>query len=194
MNSSKFIIGIAGGIGSGKSTVSRILRLNEYFVFDCDYEAKQIMEKNVSVRNKLLTIIGKKAYNFDGSLNRAYISEQIFRDNDKLQRVNDVVHQEVKKEFIKQIKEKNGKVFIESAILFSSGICDFCQEIWIVDSPLNLRIKRIKDRSKLSDSEIFSRIKLQERELNNKTMKNCITLLNFDDLSLLNEIHKLLTQ
>ena len=74
MNSSKFIIGITGGIGSGKSTVSRILRLNEYFVFDCDYEARQIMEKNVSVRNKLLTIIGKKAYNFDGSLNRTYIS------------------------------------------------------------------------------------------------------------------------
>lgn len=162
------VIGITGGIGSGKSVVSRILRLNDCLVYDCDLQAKILMKSSPELKEKLIEILGEGAYKKDGELNKSYISEKIFNDSLILEKVNNAVHKAVKSDILQIISEEERKYFfIESAIIFSSGISDFCDSVWLVEAPEKLRIERIKKRNGWTSEEILSRIKSQEKEFSN---------------------------
>lgn len=158
-------VGITGGIGSGKSVVSRILRCNGFRVYDCDSEAKILMVNDEEIRKTLEKKIGKQTYNSDGRLNRAFLAAKIFKDDNLRKFVNKIVHQAVRRDIMAEREKTHGEFFIESAIITTGGIVPMCQQIWIITSPIQERIKRIQERDKATYEEIEKRMKSQEKEL-----------------------------
>ena len=174
----KLLIGIAGGIGSGKSIVSRILRCNGYKVFDCDYEAKVLMEHDVRLRESLKNLFGDLAYDKDNKLNKPYISDKIFGSEILRQEMNALVHSRVKTRIMETIREDKKTSFVESAILFSSGIASMCDLSILVTAPEQLRIERVVARSNLSLKKINEIIKSQKEEDNLIKNNNCFIIDN----------------
>ena len=139
------IIGITGGIGSGKSVVSRILRLNGCFVYDCDLEARVIMEREESVSSAIKSLLGEEAYLPDGCVDRAFVASVVFADSDKLNGLNSIVHKAVRDDFLQRVKWlscqeipaplRRDVIFCESAILSTAHMDAICDEIWLVTAP-----------------------------------------------------------
>lgn len=173
------IIGITGGIGSGKSVVSRILRCLDYYVYDCDIQAKIIMDNSDEIKNKLCEYISKEAVN-NGNINRILISKIVFEDKNKLAKLNEIVHQSV----LSDIKEKSANYeyfFFETAILYQSGFDKICNSVWEVTAPLETRIKRVMDRNAFQLKQVIDRINSQSYTTNTPH-KNVVQILN-DDLN-----------
>lgn len=156
-------IGITGGIGSGKSVVSRFLRCNGFRVYDCDYEAKRLMHGD-KIRKEIISLLGEKSYSPSGKLNKSFLAEKLFGDISIREAVNRIVHQEVLNDVIDKSVGKEGLFFIESAILISAGLASYCEKIWIVDAPLSVKMQRISMRDNLSAEEIEKRIQSQQEE------------------------------
>ena len=171
-------IGITGGIGSGKSIVARILRCNGFSVYDCDSEAKYLMKNDKNIKSSLQEKFGSKIYLSDGQLNKTLLSKYLFTDPEVRNFVNSIVHSAVRKD-IKEKREKNeGIFFIESAILISGGISNICNEVWIVEAPMESKIRRIANRDNISYEEILQRIKSQEEELELTKNTDFIRIIN----------------
>ena len=165
LNIDQTTIGITGGIGSGKSVVSRILRCNGFVVFDCDYEAKKIMIQNPEVKKKLTSAFGIDVYLPSGEIDRQRMAQLIFNNSSKREIVNSIVHEAVKKEILNLRKITRSEFFIESAILASSGIESYCNKIWIVTTSEKERIQRVIKRDGLTEKEVLKRIESQKKEL-----------------------------
>lgn len=187
-------VGIAGGIGSGKSVVSRILRCKGFRVYDCDSEASRLMHENADLRQRITEIIGPDAYGDDGLLNRALVASRLFGDPTVRQRVNEVVHKAVTDDFLLFSDGEDDVVFVESAILGSSGLAAVCHSVWMVDAPEATRVERVKLRSKLSEDDIKARMESQRKELDFIPPFKIKTLSNGDIDLLLPQILPLLQE
>ncbi len=159
------IIGITGGMGSGKTTVAKIIESMGYPVYFSDDRAKQ-MYFLPDVKDKVITILGKDAYINDKELNKQYVSEKIFSDKKLLQDINQLIHTAVKKDFEQFKTEYTNTPFIfkESALLFEANIHKECDSIILVTAPESIRIERIKKRDHLSEQEIKKRLSVQMAE------------------------------
>ncbi len=159
------IIGITGGIGTGKSVLSRILRLRGHEVYDCDMEARRIMEQDLQLGVRLEEILGLSPFGPDRTLDRKRVSEVIFADERKRADVNRAVHSAVREDISRRFTNPATEcLYVESAILCSSGLAALCGEIWVVTAPLELRISRVGSRSGLSREDVMSRMSSQEEE------------------------------
>ncbi|MDE6443642.1 MAG: dephospho-CoA kinase [Muribaculaceae bacterium] len=156
-------IGITGGIGAGKSVVSRLLRLMGYPVFDCDSEAKRLMEEDSALRESLIGVLGKDAYT-GRRLNREYVASRIFTDETVRNEVNRLVHEAVRNSFRDFRNSAVGIVFIETAILVTGGLLPLVDEVWLVDAPKEVRKRRVMARNALSDKKVEERMAVQKRE------------------------------
>lgn len=157
-------IGITGGIGSGKSVISRILKNMGYPVYDSDSWAKTLMNNNLQIKNALITRFGQETYSSKG-LNRQYLALQIFNNKEKLTFVNSVVHPIVGQHFLEWANSLNSElVFIESAILFSSGLNKLLDETIYVDAPQPVRLQRAMARDNVSAEAITARINNQQHD------------------------------
>ena len=156
------IIGLTGGIGSGKTFISKIFNSNDVFViFDSDLCAKQIMENNIDVIDMVKEKIGKKSYE-DGLIQTKYISDIIFSDKEKLNELNKIVHPKVLEELKKfKYNNLNKLIIIESAILFETGIYLQNEYNILVKAPLEDRINRVINRDKISKVDVLKRINSQ---------------------------------
>lgn len=156
------IICITGGIGSGKSTVAKIIQTLGYPVYYSDEKAKQ-MYFLTDVKNQIIEILGKDAYLNDKQINKNYIASKIFSDKSLLEKINHIIHSAVKKDFqtfLNEHKEKN-IVFKESALIFEAGLQNNCDKIILVTAPKDIRIKRVMKRDNLSEKEILQRMNNQ---------------------------------
>lgn len=185
------IIGIAGGIGSGKSVVSRILRCMGYPVYDCDYQAKLLMARDETLIDEIKRIIGKEAYSEKGNINKEYISKKIFTDIELREKLNNVIHKEVCEDFKRYAKVHKNNVFIESAILFTSGLHNMCNEIFLVEAPLELRLSRTIKRSNLSQEAFHKIVESQREEENLKRERNCKVITNDGEKSVISQLEHL---
>lgn len=187
------LIGISGGIGSGKSVVSEILRCMGFAVYDCDKEAKRIMDNDREIHESLCRQIHHEAVK-DCKVNRALISEIVFSDSRKLQLLNEIVHRAVFRDIgrWRTTFPYDSLLFVESAILRSSGLIDYIDVEWNVEAPLDVRIARVEKRSSLSHDQIAARIKAQENEENIPTDKAVYYIDNSPLSALLPQIHRLL--
>lgn len=162
------IIGICGGIGSGKSVVSRVLRLRGEAVYDCDLEAKRIMDSSREVLDALNERYGKEVCPVGGPICRPELAKRVFGSDDERLWLNSLVHRLVREDVVKWSAKRNsegfGRCFVESAILASSGLAALCSEIWIVTASEDVRIARIKDRDSLDEEGIRKRIESQQEE------------------------------
>jgi dephospho-CoA kinase len=140
------IIGITGGIGSGKSTIVRTLAARGFATYDCDREAKRLAEEDTEVREAIIVLLGEEAF-ANGRYNTPYVAKRVFADPVLLERLNAIIHPAV----IRDIKEQNiltnqPFLFVESAILFEAGMDALCDKILVIDAPEEIRITRTINR------------------------------------------------
>ena len=160
------LIGITGGIGAGKSTVSTICKHLGFKVYNSDQRAKEIVSEDSIIKKKLISFFGNNIYK-NGVLDRKFLSDKIFNDKSSLEQINSIIHPAVKKDFNSWvINNSNEKIlFKESALLFESGAYKELDKIILIVSDKNLRVSRVLNRDqKRSKKEIESIIDKQIQE------------------------------
>lgn len=149
-------IGITGGIGSGKSYVCRLLGERGIVVYDCDSAAKRLMRQSETLRRQLTDLIGPDAYepykphepnkpHGPYSLNKAVVSRFLLASPENARAIDDIVHPAVFRDF-----EESGCQWVESAILYESGLDRLVDRVVVVTAPLEVRLQRIMERDHLS--------------------------------------------
>jgi dephospho-CoA kinase len=155
------VIGLTGGIGSGKTTIAKMFDELGIPVYFSDDEAKKIMNNSSEVRKLLIAEFGKNTY-LNGELNRKYLAKIVFNDKVKLLTINNIVHPEVKKHFKKWIKHQHALFVIqESALIFENKKQNDFDKIITITAPLKDRLQRVKDRDNVTNKHILDRIKNQ---------------------------------
>lgn len=191
------IVGVTGGIGSGKSTVTGLFkRLDKVVVYIADEEAKKLMTSSEKIRTHIIDEFGKKAYE-NGDLNRAHLAEQVFNDKEKLARLNAIVHPEVHDHFKAFSTEHSESIIIyENAILFEIGSDRFCDRIITVFVAEKERIKRVMKRDNVTEKEVLNRIKNQWNDQKKILLSNyVITNNSMESLNFqVQHIHNILTK
>lgn len=162
------MIGICGGIGSGKSVVSRILRLRGMPVYDCDLEAKRIMDSSEEVLDALYERYGDAVSPKGGPICRPELARRVFGSEEERIWLNGLVHGLVREDVARRhavcADEGKQRFYVESAILASSGLAAMCDEVWLVTAPEDIRVVRTIARDSLPEDAIRSRIRSQRDE------------------------------
>lgn len=161
--SKKKIIAIAGGIGSGKSVVSDIIRIMGFDVYDCDAEAKRLMNTSEAIKNDLVCAFGADAITEQGEINRPYISSVVFGNQIALNKINSIVHPRVKEDILdKMNRSENDILFVETAILMQSNLLDIINGALLVTAPKEVRVERVMKRNGIAREDVLKRIEAQE--------------------------------
>ena len=154
-------IGLTGGIGSGKSTVARILLAMGYPVYFSDDRSKQLTQTHPDIRKGLTELIGTQIYR-DNRLDRSALALAIFSDGALREKVNQIIHPVVRADFDRWVEEQTHPiVFNEAAILFETGAAERFDAMVLVTAPFELRIQRVMKRDLCSHEEVVSRINHQ---------------------------------
>ncbi len=169
------IIGLTGGIGSGKSTVSKMFMELGIPVYDSDSEAKNLMEHSANLKAAIKQLLGKDAYK-EGKLNRAYIAAKVFNDTDLLKRLNGIVHPAVREHFMEWAKKQSTPYVVqETALIFENDSQDQYDHTILVTAPKDLRVQRVIDRDGVDRKAVLERMKNQMDDAEKKAMANfCI--------------------
>lgn len=151
-------VGITGGIGSGKSTVCRILGEHGVAVYDADSRAKELMSSSEALRAALIENFGAECFTAEG-LNRAYLAERVFNDAEQLATLNSIVHPAVIRDFEQWAEAQEGVyVLFESAILFEAGLESRVDATVAVMAPEALRVERVMERESWTREQVLARI------------------------------------
>ena len=142
------IVGITGGIGSGKSTIAQELARRGFAVYDCDREAKRIIAEDSEVKKAIVALLGEEAF-VDGTYNTAYVSQRVFADKALLEKLNQIVHPAVLNDIkrFQTISNNLKPLFVESAILYEAGMDTICDKVIVVEAPEDVRIARTIERN-----------------------------------------------
>ncbi len=143
-------IGIAGGIGSGKSYVCKHLRQRGIDVYDCDSAAKRLIRTSPVIRRELTALIGPDTYAADGQLNKAVVAQFLLASETNAQAIDRIVHPAVFRDF-----EESGLEWLESAIMYESGIFRLMDRVIVVTAPLEVRIRRVMDRDHITREKVL---------------------------------------
>lgn len=172
------IIGITGGIGSGKSTICRELAQRGYSVYDCDLEAKRLIAEDGTVRAAITGLLGREA--FEGErYNTAYVAKRVFADPALLAQLNAIVHPAVRQDILRLKPE-----VIESALLYEAGLDALCDTVVVVEAPEDIRIARTiardygNDASEENINKVRARIQAQANTSPSPDNKKRLTILN----------------
>ena len=156
MDSRKVSIGITGGIGSGKSFVCKLLGVRGFTVYDCDAAAKRLIRTSPDIRRQLTELIGSEAYeprkpHEPYTLNKAAVAAFLLKSEDNARAIDAIVHPAVFRDF-----EASGLEWLESAIMYESGIFRLMDRVIVVTAPLEVRIRRIMQRDHISRSQVLA--------------------------------------
>jgi dephospho-CoA kinase len=156
------IIGITGGIGSGKTTACKVFQELGVPVYYADDRAKELMTTNAVLKNKIVQAFGKKAYS-GNDLDRAYLAQQIFGSKEKLSIINGLVHPAVANDFEEWLEERNDEKYVlkEAAILFESGAYQDVDITVLVIAPQDVRLERVINRDGSSKEDVLKRMNNQ---------------------------------
>lgn len=187
------LIAIAGGIGSGKSVVSRILRAMGKKVYDCDTEARRLMDSDENIKCRIEECITPEVILADRSIDRRRLAAIVFADKKMLDSLNGIVHSAVRDDISrwKAANEKYGTLWVESAIIYESGIDAMVDEVWDVTAPVELRIKRVMSRNSMSREEVIRRIDAQSA-VSHQPHPCLRTIVNDEVTPLLQQIQQLI--
>lgn len=184
------IIAITGGIGSGKSVVSQVLRVAGYPVYDCDSNAKLIMNKDLEMQRLLVESFGPEII-VDGVIRRDVLAKLVFADRSKLVKLNSIVHPAVRKDIERWAETLHSDAaFVETAILKESGVDSLIDAVWIVEAPDELRIARVMARNNVQEKNVRERIESQRNDLNFDIPT--FTIKNYGRYSVLGQVDELL--
>lgn len=155
-------IGITGGIGSGKSIVSRLLEVMGIPVYISDVEAKRLTQTHPVIKQKLIFLLGEEVYK-EGILNKPYLASYLFSHSEHTKLVNEIIHPQVKEDFRQWVSDHEDSkiVAMESAILIESGFVGDVDAIMMVYAPLEVRLHRAMKRDSSPKELIMKRIQSQ---------------------------------
>lgn len=171
------IVGLTGGIGSGKTTVAHFFEELGIPIYISDTEAKRLMSVSPEIRREIIELLGSDSYTSDG-LNRKYIADKVFSNKQLLEKLNAIVHPRVATNFANWYKQQDSPYVIkEAAILFENGGYKECDFMILVTAPIQDRIARIKKRDQSSEEEILHRMASQWDDAK-KTALSDITVEN----------------
>lgn len=173
------IVGLTGGIGSGKTTVAKEFEALGVPVYIADVEAKKLIKRSKIIKRKLIQLFGESTY-VNGVLNKPFVADKIFNDAKLLEQMNAIIHPRVARHFNKWVlKQSSPYVIKEVAILFETGGDQFCDYIIAVTAPKELRIKRVLKRDKTTKKKVNAIINNQWND-EDKTERSHYVINNLD--------------
>lgn len=183
-------VGITGGIGSGKSTVCRMLAERGVALYDADSRAKALMATSESLRKALIENFGAETFNAEG-LNRCYLASRVFSDAEQLRLLNSIVHPAVIADFEAWAEAQEGKyVVFESAILFEAGLEDRVDVVVAVMAPESLRVERVMARDGHTREQVIARINNQMSD-DERSDRSKYSIVNIDVEDLEEDVEQL---
>jgi len=188
------IIGITGGIGSGKSTLSKKLRTEGYLVYDCDIEARRLQNEHPLIRQQLQEYFGPEIYT-DQGLNRKALANIVFGMPDLMSKVMAIVHPVVKEDFKKWIENRSMHklLFMESAILFESGFEIFVDKVILMTASEEVRIRRVMKRDSITHEQVRARMSHQIPD-EKKITRSDFVIYTDDNKPLVDKMKKILVE
>lgn len=176
------IIGLTGGIGSGKTTVAKMFRELGVAVYIADDEARVLTNRSKGIRKQLIQLLGEQAYT-DQGLDRKYVGGIVFKDAELLEKMNQIIHPEVARHFQGWVQKQEGVYCVkEAAILFENGSYKKCDATILVTAPVEVRLQRVTERDATSKEAVLERmdhqwsderkIKLADFIIENSTLQN----------------------
>lgn len=152
------VVGLTGGIGSGKSTALKMFRDLGVPVYQADVEAKKIMTTSKEVKTKIILLLGEASYH-GNALNRSYIAEKVFHHKELLKQLNEIVHPAVHQHFKEFVSQQNSPYLVyENAILFENKSEQLCDKVIVVAANLEDRIERVLKRDQTNRTEVLARM------------------------------------
>lgn len=186
----KLLIGITGGIGSGKSKVSSIIEQQGFIVLKSDLIAKDLMINDNSIREKIINSFGKEAYT-NNQLNTKFLSEKVFSSKENVEKINSIVHpptiQKILRLASEEFKKKN-LVFVESALIYEAKIQNYFNYIILIYSDEKTRIERIIKRDNLSEDLVRQRMQYQISDEKKRELADFVIENNCDENELKNRV------
>lgn len=179
------IIGLTGGIGSGKTTVAKFIEDCGFPVYYSDDRAKDIVNDNEDLKIRIKELLGSDSYDENGLYNRKFVAEQVFNNKDLLQSLNEIIHPAVRLDFEDWVKKQTKYlIFKETALLFELQLNKQCYRSILVTAEDNIRIKRVMDRDGKTYREVQSVMEKQMPEKEKIKLADCIIYnnTNLDDL------------
>ncbi|KGK31457.1 dephospho-CoA kinase [Cellulophaga baltica] len=186
------IVGLTGGIGSGKTTVAKMFHALGVPVYNSDIEAKKLMVTSEVLKVKIKELLGTESY-IDHKLNRTYIADKIFTDPDLLAQLNAIVHPAVRQHFMSWVAQQKAAYIIqETAIIFENDTQNKFDKIILVTAPEKIRIARVTSRDAISADKVKERIENQWPDQKKAALSDyVINNLELDKTTVLvAEIHK----
>lgn len=179
------IIGLTGGIGSGKTTVAHFIEECGFPVYYSDDRAKTIVNDNDELKVKIKELLGEEAYDGNGLYDRKFVAEKVFNDKDLLHQLNEIIHPAVRVDFEEWLeKQTKYLVFKETALLFELKLNKQCYKSLLVTAEDNIRTKRVMDRDGKTYREIEAIMEKQMSEKDKIKLADCIIYnnTNLEDL------------
>ncbi|MDB4752882.1 dephospho-CoA kinase [Winogradskyella sp.] len=168
------VVGITGGIGSGKTTISNYLKSFGIPLYVADKEAKALMNRSKVIKQKLIQLFGDEAY-VDGKLNRPFLAKMIFKDKSLLNQMNAIVHPKVASHFKRWLKKQDAPYILkEAAIIFENNLQSNYDYIITVVANENLRIERILDREDTTREKVKAVINNQWTDSHKKKLSDFV--------------------
>ena len=177
------VVGITGGIGSGKTTIANYIKSFGIPLYVADKEAKALMNRSKVIKRKLIQLFGDKAY-VDGKLNRPFLAKMIFNDKSLLNQMNAIVHPKVASHFKRWLKKQDAPYILkEAAIIFENNLQSNYDYIITVVADADLRIERILDRDETTREKIEAIIKNQWTDSQKEKLSDFVITNNDLDLA-----------
>ncbi|WP_404984893.1 dephospho-CoA kinase [Chryseobacterium sp. M5] len=179
------IIGLTGGIGSGKTTVAKFIEDFGFPVYYSDDRAKDIVNDNDDLKVKIKELLGNESYDENDLYNRKFVAEKVFNNKELLQSLNEIIHPAVRLDFEDWVKKQTKYlIFKETALLFELNLHKQCYRSVLVTAEDNIRIKRVMDRDGKTYREVQSVMEKQMPEKEKIKLADCIIYnnTNLDDL------------
>tara|TARA_B110000238_G_scaffold165119_1_gene180336 strand:+ start:404 stop:991 length:588 start_codon:yes stop_codon:yes gene_type:complete len=168
------VVGLTGGIGSGKTTILSMFLDLGVPVYIADVEAKKLTNTSKVIRKKIIALLGENSY-LKTEINKKYVADMIFNDDELLKKVNKIIHSKVANHFKKWVDKQNGLYCIkETAILFETASYKLCDYNILITSPKEERIKRLKKRDQLTRKEIENRMNNQWSDIEKSQLADAV--------------------
>lgn len=186
-------IGITGGIGAGKSIVSKIIESMGFPVFNSDDYAKHLLDSNEEVKSQIIDVAGADVYQND-KLNRTKLAAAVFNDDKLRSKINEIIHPRVREGYTSFSNMSDAKVvFNEAAILFETGAYKQFDATILVVAPVELRMTRVKQRDGASEEEIKARMDAQWADEKKSELATWI-VVNDEKQPLIQQIEKIVQE
>ncbi|WP_426428497.1 dephospho-CoA kinase [Staphylococcus equorum] len=178
------VIGLTGGIASGKSSVSELLTVHGFKVIDADVASRQAVEKGTKGLEQVKEAFGEEAIDEDGNMNRSYVGDVIFNHPEKRLELNEIIHpivRDIMEEEKEAYLEQGYNVIMDIPLLFENDLQDTVDEVWLVYTSESIQIDRLMERNNLSmedaKARVYSQIsidkkrRMADREIDNRDTK-----------------------